>query len=97
MRAMDILKSWLSSERGRALRLAEHLGVVPSFVNKMASGERPVPVEHGAPIEAFTSGAVTRQAMFPNDWQRIWPELAATPAANDPHSAQAAEQGAGHA
>lgn len=31
---------------------------------------------HGAAIEQFTQGAVTRQQMFPNDWQRIWPELA---------------------
>lgn len=96
MRAMDILKSWLSSERGRALRLAEHLGVVPSFVNKMASGERPVPVEHGAPIEAFTSGAVTRQAMFPNDWQRIWPELATPPETTTPQAQQPAGQEAAH-
>jgi len=36
-----------------------------------------VPIEHGAGIEAFTCGAVTRQALFPNDWHRIWPELAA--------------------
>lgn len=49
--------------------------MVPSFVNKMAAGEKPVPVEHGAPIEAFSAGAVTRQQMFPHDWRRIWPEL----------------------
>lgn len=81
---MEVLKSWLSSERGRSLGLAKHLGVVPSFVNKMAAGEKPVPVEHGAPIEAFTGGAVTRQQMFPNDWRRIWPELAACESASTP-------------
>ena len=64
------------AERGRSLRLAQHLRVVPSFVNKIASGERPIPFEHGAGIEAFTDGAVTRQQMFPADWRRIWPELA---------------------
>lgn len=79
---MDALKSWLSSERGRAIGLAKHLNVVPSFVNKMATGEKPVPVEHGAAIEAFTGGVVTRQHLFPNDWQRIWPELAAAQEAN---------------
>ena len=78
---MDILKTWLGAERGRALRLAQHLRVVPSFVNKMATGERPVPFEHGAAIEAFTGGAVSRQDLFPEDWQRIWPELAAYEAA----------------
>lgn len=81
---MDALKSWLSSERGRAIGLAKHLDVVPSFVNKMAAGEKPVPVEHGAAIEAFTGGAVTRQHLFPNDWRRIWPELAAYEAASAP-------------
>ena len=54
-----------------------------SFVSKMAAGDKPVPVEHGAPIEAFTGGAVSRQQLFPNDWRRIWPELATAPAAND--------------
>ena len=78
---MEVLKTWLSAERGRALGLAKHLEVVPSFVNKMASGEKPVPLEHGAAIEAFTGGAVTRKHLFPNDWPRIWPELAAYEAA----------------
>ena len=74
--------------------MAKSLGVVPSFVNKMASGERPIPMEHGAAIEAFTAGAVHRKAMFPNDWRRIWPELAA----NDPAPAdQPAEQGVANA
>ncbi len=93
---MEVLKSWLIAERGRGVRLARHLGVPPSFVAKMSEGDKPVPVAHGAAIEQFTEGAVTRQAMFPNDWQRIWPELATTPAANDAHAAQVAQQGAGH-
>lgn len=49
----------------------------------MGSGEKQVPVDHGASIEQFTGGAVTRQQMFPNDWQRIWPELT-TPDATHP-------------
>jgi DNA-binding transcriptional regulator YdaS (Cro superfamily) len=76
MQAMQALKTWLSAEHGRGRRLAEHLHVVPSFVHKMASGEKPVPMEHGAAIELFTDGAIKRQDLFPNDWQRIWPELA---------------------
>lgn len=58
------------------MRLAAHLKVPPSFVHKMANGSRPVPVEHGAPIEGFTNGEVSRPELFPLDWQRIWPELA---------------------
>lgn len=73
---MEALKNWLSAERGRGVRLARHLDVPASFVSKMADGDKPVPVEHGAPIEQFTGGEVTRKRLFPNDWQRIWPELA---------------------
>jgi DNA-binding transcriptional regulator YdaS (Cro superfamily) len=76
MRAMDDLKLWLAAERGRAARLARRLDVPPSFVTKMATAERPIPFEHGAAIEEFTDGMVTRQKMFPTDWRRIWPELA---------------------
>lgn len=73
---MEDLKLWLEGEKGRGVRLAKHLHVPPSFVSKMASGDRPIPTEHGAPIETFTERAVTRQKMFPLDWRRIWPELA---------------------
>jgi DNA-binding transcriptional regulator YdaS (Cro superfamily) len=76
--SMEILKSWLKAEHGRGGKLARYLGVPPSFVTKMSEGEKPVPVGHGAAIEHFTGGAVTRQAMFPDDWQRIWPELVHT-------------------
>jgi DNA-binding transcriptional regulator YdaS (Cro superfamily) len=93
---MELLKSWLSAEYGRNARLAKHLKVPSSFITKMALGDKPVPVDHGAAIEQFTGGEVTRQQMFPNDWQRIWPELATTPAANDPQAPQPAEQGVGH-
>ena len=73
---MEVLKSWLVAERGRGVRLARHLGVPPSFVAKMSDGDKPVPLAHAAQIESFTGGEVTRKAMFPNDWRRIWPELA---------------------
>jgi len=58
----------------------------------MADGRKPVPVVHGASIEAFTRGAVTRQAMFPNDWQRIWPELATIPEFTTPQAQPAQHQ-----
>jgi DNA-binding transcriptional regulator YdaS (Cro superfamily) len=48
----------------------------------MASGEKPVPLKHAATIETFTSGEVTRKDLRPNDWQRIWPELADQASAN---------------
>lgn len=73
---MNILKQWVHAERGRGMALARHLAVPPSFVIKMGNGDKPVPVAHGAAIERFTGGVVTRKAMFPEDWHRIWPELA---------------------
>ena len=76
MTFMESLKKWLSAERGRGVRLAACLRVPPSFVAKMASGEKSVPLEHAARIEVFTDGAVTRKAIRPDDWARIWPELA---------------------
>lgn len=73
---MSQLKLWLAAEIGRGVALARHLKRSPSFVNRMGSGDRPIPVELAAPIEAFTDGEVTRQAMFPATWRQIWPELA---------------------
>lgn len=96
---MELLKTWLAGERGRSVGLARHLGVPASFVARMATGDKPIPVEHGASIEAFTGGVVTRRQMFPNDWQRVWPEIASTDsmAANDPQASQRAEQGVANA
>ena len=87
----------MSAEYGRNARLAKHLKVPSSFVTKMALGDKPVPVDHGAAIEQFTGGEITRQQLFPNDWQRIWPELATDPAANDADTAQAEQHGVANA
>ena len=40
-----------------------------------------VPIEHCAAIEQATGGKVTRRDLRPDDWARIWPELADQPAA----------------
>ncbi len=76
MASMELLKNWIAQERGRGVRLAAALQVPASFVTKMASGDKPIPVEHASAIEQFTDGAVPRQAIRPADWRRIWPELA---------------------
>lgn len=70
------LRIWVDGGRGRQAALAEKLGMKPSVVSSWLSGRRPVPVAHAAAIEILTAGAVTRREMFPNDWRRIWPELA---------------------
>lgn len=75
MPAME-LKTWLKSEVGRSVALAKAIGVPASFVSKMASGEKPIPLAHMAEIERFTAGEVTRIEMHGPGWQKIWPELA---------------------
>lgn len=74
---------------GRQL-LAEKLGVTPAAIGNWKA--RGVPVEKCVPIERLCPGVVGRRDLRA-DWRDIWPELAATPAANDAHTAQAAQQG----
>jgi DNA-binding transcriptional regulator YdaS (Cro superfamily) len=86
------LGNWLKKERGRQMRLAKHLGIRQPVVAAWVSGRRPIPVPQAAAIEAFTLGAVTRQAMFPDAWERIWPELAAPEARPDQAPGASPEQ-----
>jgi DNA-binding transcriptional regulator YdaS (Cro superfamily) len=80
---MKQLSDWLKAERGRAAALARHLGVSQAFMSDMASGEKSIPVPLMAPIEVFTCRAVDRKTMCPDEWARIWPELA-QPTPNEP-------------
>lgn len=75
------LSQYLSQARGRQTSLARAIGAHVPDVSRWADGTRPIPVVHGAAIEQATSGLVTRQEMFPDDWQRIWPELVDAPPA----------------
>lgn len=73
---MNTLKTWVNAEYGRQAALARHLNVSPPNIVCWLNGTKPIPMAHGAAIEQFTQGAVTRRDMFPDSWQRIWPELA---------------------
>lgn len=42
------------------------------------TGERPVPPHFCPAIVEVSRGAVTLQQLRPDDWQRIWPQSAAT-------------------
>lgn len=70
------LKSYFKSERLAAKRLAESLGVSPSYLSQMSSGLVPISPERAVLIEKATDCAVTRRDLFPENWERIWPELA---------------------
>lgn len=70
------LKTYFNEERGRQAALARALDAHAPDLSKWASGDRPIPEKYGAQIETATNGAVTRKEMFPDDWQKMWPELA---------------------
>lgn len=69
----DIIKR-ASEAVGGLAKLAEAIGTSPQAVSNWRG--RGVPIEHCAAIEQASNGAVTRRDLRPDDWQRIWPELA---------------------
>lgn len=56
--------------------LATALNVAPQQVYQWASGSRTIPLEHCVATERATKGLVSRKDLRPDDWQKIWPELA---------------------
>ena len=69
---------------GSRVFLAEKLDVSVAAVGNWK--QRGVPIEHCAAIEAATNSIVTRRDLRPDDWQKIWPELA-TPSQADTQGA----------
>lgn len=61
---------------GSITALAKSIGVVPSAISNWLARGGDIPIEHCTSIERATNGAVTRKDLRPNDWSRIWPELA---------------------
>lgn len=48
------------------MHLARHLDVPASFISKMASGTKPVPLDHCPLIQSFTEGQVTCEELRPD-------------------------------
>ena len=77
---------------GGRLTLARLLGVSPAAVGNWKT-RGAIPIEHCVAIEQATGGEVTRRDLRPDDWQKIWPELAfsepnqADPSADRPQAA----------
>lgn len=69
------LSDYLSQQRGRHAALAKAIGVHAPDISRWLNGDRPIPTKYGAAIERATAGQVTRQELFPDEWQQIWPEL----------------------
>lgn len=78
MRCMN-LKAYL--EQNSNAEFARAIGCPPAFISQWKSGHRPVPLEYMAIIEYATGGEVTRKDLRPDDWMKIWPELAEKKAA----------------
>lgn len=83
MGAMN-LSDYLSQQRGRQAALAKAIGVKPPDIIRWRNGDRPIPTKYGAAIERATGGQVTRQELFPAEWEQIWPELARRRASHKP-------------
>jgi DNA-binding transcriptional regulator YdaS (Cro superfamily) len=62
---------------GGLTELARKIGANPNQVGNWRS--RGAPIDKCAAIENATQGKVTRRDLRPDDWQRIWPELADAP------------------
>ncbi|MGO4479991.1 transcriptional regulator, partial [Massilia sp. 2TAF26] len=59
------LKTYISSERGRATQLATALGVSASYFSQMVAGTSPISAERCVDIEVATRGVVTRKDLRP--------------------------------
>lgn len=52
-------------------------GTTLGYLRQIAHGNKVASAEMAVGIERETAGAVTRKMLRPDDWERIWPELAA--------------------
>lgn len=71
MKLLDYVKT-----RSTQRELATKLAITPVLINQWANEKRPVPPERCVDIELATNREVTRRDLRPDDWHRIWPELA---------------------
>lgn len=69
------LNEYIKKERGLAAKLAGDIGVFPPDISMWANKVKPIPHKYGALIEKHTEGKVTRKELFPDEWERIWPEI----------------------
>ena len=59
---------------GSQAKLGEALGVTQQNISYWKKTS--VPMEYGAAMELASKGAVTRKEMWPETWEKYWPELA---------------------
>lgn len=71
------LKTYLEKTKTSQASFAARLNVSPGMVYQWVTRRRPISPEKCVLIERITGGDVTRKDTHPEDWQDIWPELAA--------------------
>jgi DNA-binding transcriptional regulator YdaS (Cro superfamily) len=60
------LSEYLALERGRAVRLAQTIGVHPVVISQWSTGVRQVPAERCPDVERATEGAVRCETLRPD-------------------------------
>jgi DNA-binding transcriptional regulator YdaS (Cro superfamily) len=60
------LKDYFSEQKGNAKSLAGWIGISPSFLSQIASGERPANLDLCVAIEKATNGKVTCEEIMPS-------------------------------
>lgn len=68
-------------DSGGLSAVATRLGVTSQRLSNWIA--RGVPVEYAWELEIATEGRVTRSDLRPDDWDRIWPDLAGAVGAAD--------------
>jgi len=56
--------------------ISEQTGMSRRYLYMVSRGERWIPVRHAPAFETATNGLFSRKRLFPEHWQKWWPELA---------------------
>lgn len=67
------LLEWLKTATDASV---DKTGTSRAYLRLIAYGHKTASAEIAARTESATEGKVTRQALRPDDWKQIWPELA---------------------
>lgn len=73
---MTLNEYMAAQPHGAVSKMANAVGAHVPDVSRWISGKRPVPIAKCLLIEQYTSGAVTRRDLRPDDAHLIWPDLA---------------------
>lgn len=73
---MTLLNYLNKLSRNEQHELAQRCGTTVGYLRKAVSVRQQLGAELCTQLELASSGQVTRRDLRPDDWHRIWPELA---------------------